>query len=128
LGEKVMTIAGTILMTAGLVLIGMAAIRHSVTMLYAVVPIAVVGFSSVTPSLQSLLSRHTAATQQGGMLGLGQSISALARILGPWVGMNLNGRNIVLPYWAGAALMAFCVLLALGLRRPDDLPQDIAAT
>jgi MFS family permease len=93
-------------------------------MLYAVVPIAVVGFSAVTPSLQSLLSRHTAATQQGGMLGLGQSISALARILGPWVGLNLHGRNILWPYWAGAALMAFCVLLALGLRPPEDLPQD----
>ncbi len=127
LGEKVMTIGGTILMTAGLMLIGMAAVRHSPTMLYAVVPIAVVGFSAVTPSLQSLLSRHTAATQQGGMLGLGQSISALARILGPWVGLNLHGRNILWPYWAGAALMAFCVLLALGLRPPEDLPQDQAS-
>jgi MFS family permease len=127
LGERAMAIAGTILMTAGLVLIGMAAIDHSSMMLYSVVPIAVVGFSAVTPSLQSLLSRHTAATQQGGMLGLGQSISALARILGPWVGMNLHGLNILWPYWAGAALMAICVLLAVGLRRPGDLPQDAAS-
>ena len=120
LGEKVMAIAGTVLMTAGLALIGMTAVERSVSMLYAIIPISVIGFSAVTPSLQSLLSRHTAASQQGGMLGLGQSISALARILGPWVGMNLHGLNILWPYWAGASLMAFCVLLALNLKRPED--------
>lgn len=119
-GEHLMSVAGTILMTVGLILIGMAGRAHSAPMLYAVVPVAVMGFSAVTPSLQSLLSRRSAATQQGGILGLGQSISALARILGPWVGMKLNEASVVWPYWAGAALMAFCVLLALGLRNPPD--------
>ncbi len=121
-GELVMSRAGTALMTGGLVLIGISAVAQSKPLLYAVVPIAVVGFSAVTPSLQSLLSRHSAATQQGGILGLGQSISALARILGPAMGIPLNGIDVALPYWVGAAIMALSIALTLGLRRPGDAP------
>jgi DHA1 family tetracycline resistance protein-like MFS transporter len=119
-GEPGMSRAGTILMTLGLILTGASAVAHSKTMLYAVIPIAVVGFSAVTPSLQSLLSRHSAATQQGGILGLGQSFSALARILGPAMGIPLNGVDVALPYWVGAAIMALSVFLTLALRRPTD--------
>lgn len=121
-GELLMSRAGTALMTAGLVLIGVSAVVQSKSMLYAVVPIAVVGFSAVTPSLQSLLSRHTAATQQGGILGLGQSISALARILGPAMGIPLNGIDVALPYWVGAGIMALGIMLTLALSRPGDAP------
>ncbi len=127
LGEKVMSVAGTILMTAGLAMIGVSANSHSTTMLYCVLPVAVVGFSSVTPSLQSLLSRHTSATQQGGILGLGQSISALARILGPWLGLKVYEIDGVLPYWIGAAIMGFSVLLTAVLRRPEDAPSEVQA-
>lgn len=124
LGEKLMSIIGTVLMTAGLVLIGKSADADSTTMLYCVLPVVVVGFSAVTPSLQSLLSRHTAASDQGGILGLGQSMAALARILGPWLGMNLKSIGIVWPYWAGAGLMGLSILLTLGLRRPTDTPAN----
>jgi hypothetical protein len=123
-GELLMSRAGTVLMTAGLVLIGVSALVESKAVLYAVVPIAVIGFSAATPSLQSLLSRHTAMTQQGGILGLGQSISALSRILGPAMGMPLNGIDAALPYWVGAAIMSLCILLATALRRPDDAPSE----
>jgi DHA1 family tetracycline resistance protein-like MFS transporter len=127
LGEKVMSIAGTILMTVGLALIGLSGYSESTTMLYGVLPVAVVGFSAVTPSLQSLLSRHTAASDQGGILGLGQSFAALARILGPYLGMKLKGIDIVIPYWVGAAIMGLSIFLTLALRRPPetaDTPGD----
>ena len=123
-GELRMSRAGTVLMTVGLVLIGVSALAQSRALLYAVIPIAVVGFSAVTPSLQSLLSRHSAATQQGGILGLGQSISALARILGPAMGIPLNGVDVALPYWVGAAIMGLSVFLTLALRRPADAPAE----
>jgi MFS family permease len=119
-GELIMCRAGTALMTLGLILIGLSGRADSRTMLYAVLPVVVVGFSAVTPSLQSLLSRHTSAADQGGVLGVGQSMSALARILGPWLGMNLKGIDIILPYWAAAGLMALSVLLTLALSRPVD--------
>ncbi len=116
LGEFRMSLIGTVLMTAGLVLIGVAGQQESRAMLYAVLPISVVGFSAVTPSLQALLSLRSAVTDQGGILGVGQSMSALARILGPVVGMVLYERNVNYPYWGGAALMAVGILFVLSLR------------
>lgn len=116
-GEFAMTVIGAGLMTVGLLLIGLSGDRESKAMLYAVLPLCVIGFSALTPSLQSLLSRRTAATQQGGILGVGQSMAALARILGPMLGLTLNKFDVTYPYWTGAGIMALGVLLALGLRR-----------
>jgi MFS transporter, DHA1 family, tetracycline resistance protein len=120
LGEFVMAVVGTLLMTAGLLSIGFAASRESTTLLYCVLPIAVIGFSALNPSLQSLLSRRTAASEQGGILGLGQSMSALARILGPVLGLTLNDVDITWPYWAAAGIMAVGVVLTLGLKGDES--------
>jgi MFS family permease len=120
LGEHVMAVTGTILMTVGLVLISLAASWESKGMLYSVLPIVVIGFSALNPSLQSLLSRRSAATQQGGVLGIGQSISALARILAPVLGLTLNDQNVIWPYWCAAAIMAGGILLTMALRRPEE--------
>ncbi|MFN0052695.1 MAG: MFS transporter [Planctomycetales bacterium] len=116
LGEFKMAVAGTVLMTAGLILIALSATRESTSMLYAVLPVVVIGFSCLNPSLQSMLSLRTDATQQGGILGLGQSMSALARILGPVIGLTLNDRDITFPYWTAAAIMGVGIALTLGLR------------
>ena len=123
-GEFKMAVAGTLLMTVGLLLIGVAGQSASRPMLYAVLPICVVGFSALTPSLQGLLSRRTAASQQGGILGVGQSMSALARILGPWIGLQLIDKNITLPYWVGSGIMAGGVLLTLLLRDRGNTPSN----
>jgi MFS transporter, DHA1 family, tetracycline resistance protein len=117
LGEQRMGRIGTLLMTLGLVLVGYSGNRSSTTMLYFVLPLTVVGFSALNPSLQSLLSRRTAATDQGGILGLGQSMSALARILAPMMGMILNELDVTWPYWAGAAIMGAGALLFASLAR-----------
>lgn len=126
LGETKMMIAGTILMTAGLLGIGHAAHEGSSTVVFAVVPIAVVGFSALTPSVQSLISRRSDPAKQGGILGLGQSAAALARILGPFVGLVLygspqsGGPHYSRPYYFGAGAMAVALLLCLGTRRGRD--------
>lgn len=73
--------------------------------LLGVLPFAVAGFSALNPALQSLLSLNTAAEAQGEILGLGQSASAIARILGPWLGITIFGKWVPAPYWSGAALM-----------------------
>ena len=98
-------------------LIGLAAVQASVTMLYWVLPVSVIGFSALTPSLQSLLSRRSASDEQGGMLGLSQSFSALARILGPMLGPVLEEQDVAWPYWFGAGLMLLGVGLVASLRR-----------
>ncbi len=128
LGEYRMSLGGTLLMMTGLVLIGVAGEVRSVAMLFAVLPVCIVGFSAVTPSLQSLLSRGTSASQQGGVLGIGQSLSALARILGPLIGMALFYTHPIYPYYAGAAvlLVGFVLIWRLRAGEPVDAA-DITA-
>lgn len=127
LGDFRMSLIGTILMTIGLVLIAVTSGQKSLGLLFAIVPINVLGFSALTPSLQAMLSLRTPADEQGEILGVGQSMSALARIAGPLLGVWLfkldkqqPANSVVLPYWVGAGLMLLGVVLVLSLKRPTS--------
>ncbi len=82
--------------------------------------VAVVGFACLTPSVQALISRRSDPSTQGEVLGVNQSASALARILGPAVGVSLffATDTHILPYLLGAVLLVAVFLLSLRLR-PD---------
>jgi MFS family permease len=77
--------------------------------------LAVAGFAFLTPSVQSLISRRSDPAKQGEILGVNQSASAMARILGPMVGLSLFGLmpSHILPYAGGAALLGLVFLLTL---------------
>jgi MFS family permease len=122
LGEIRMSVVGTLLMTVGLMGIAWAGGGDSRGALYAVLPVVVIGYACLAPSLQSLLSRASRAEEQGGVLGLGASAGALARILGPMVGASLYDINPLAPYWAGAGMMAIGIVLTALLRVPVDSP------
>jgi MFS family permease len=81
--------------------------------------ISVVGFAFLTPSAQALISRRTDADRQGEILGVNQSAAALARILGPIVGLTLYKltETHLLPYLFGAALLLFMLPLIPRIRR-----------
>lgn len=116
LGEYRMALIGVVFMTAGLLLIGIASHLTSFTLLYVVLPVVVIGYSAATPSLYSLLSLTTDSGEQGELMGLGQSMSSLARILGPVAGGLLHGSGIAIPYWVAAALMLIGVGMVSRLR------------
>jgi MFS transporter, DHA1 family, tetracycline resistance protein len=80
---------------------------------------AVVGFAFLTPSAQALVSRRSAASQQGEILGVNQSASALARILGPIFGLTLYKLTDahLLPYIFGAALLLLMLPLLPRIKR-----------
>jgi DHA1 family tetracycline resistance protein-like MFS transporter len=83
--------------------------------------LTVFGFAMLTPSLASLLSLHTPDGMQGEVLGVGQSATSLARILGPYVGNVLFARNIDRPYFVAAVVMAVAGAATLLLPgRPSD--------
>ena len=77
--------------------------------------VAVIGFAFLTPSAQALISRRSDPRTQGEILGVNQSASALARILGPMLGVSLffATPSHILPYLAGAVLLVVVFLLAL---------------
>jgi DHA1 family tetracycline resistance protein-like MFS transporter len=106
LGERRMALIGVTLMTIGFSLIGLTSMKLLPAMsLWFILPIVVIGFSAVTPSLQSMLSQAATSDEQGSVLGTGQSLSSLARILGPSLGIPLLRYSTALPYFLGAALI-----------------------
>ena len=73
-----------------------------------------VGMGFNSPALMSLISRYTAAEDQGGVLGLTQSLNSLARIVGPlWGGFAFDHLGIGAPYISGAAVMAVACALSI---------------
>ena len=60
----------------------------------------------MTPSVNSLISRRSDPAKQGGILGVTQSISSLARILAPIAGNRLLTIDASYPLWTAAVLTA----------------------
>jgi predicted MFS family arabinose efflux permease len=70
------------------------------------------GFNN--PALMALISKHSAAEDQGGVLGLTQSLNSLARIVGPmWGGYTFDHIGIGAPYVSSAAVMAVACALSV---------------
>lgn len=93
----------------GLLVVSIA--YNSVTLLFVALILVVSGFAFIQPSLHSLLSRRTDPAHQGAVLGVGQSVGALARICGSFIGIPLLMINHTLPYVVGAALMVVSLVL-----------------
>ncbi|QDU79055.1 Tetracycline resistance protein, class B [Polystyrenella longa] len=122
-GEKRMAIAGVFMMVAGLLAIGWIAEGGTLTQMYLILPLSVIGFSALNPSIQSLLSLRSAESDQGGILGIGQSMSSIARILGPIIGIVLFESEVTFPYWCSAGIMFLAGLLVLFIKpaRSEDV-------
>ena len=87
---------------------------HSIPALLVANGVLAVGMGFNNPSLMSLISRYTAAEDQGGVLGLTQALSSLGRIVGPmWAGFAFDHIGIGAPYVSSAVVMAVACLLAL---------------
>jgi predicted MFS family arabinose efflux permease len=83
------------------------------------------GIGVTTPTLSSLVSRRTAASEQGEVLGAYQSMASLGRVFGPFAGENLYLRvGPDAPHWAAAALQAGALVLSAAglLRENGDAP------
>lgn len=105
--ETRMALIGAGLELVGFGLLTVAVQQISLPLLFSAVTIVVTGFAFITPSLNGLLSRRTHAQQQGSVLGVGQSASALARIIGSAVGIPLLMRDP-----RGPALLATGLMVA----------------
>ncbi|MEO2016072.1 MAG: MFS transporter [Fuerstiella sp.] len=120
IGEHRMALFGVVLMTVGFILIALTGNRTLPdSSLWYILPILTIGFSAVTPSLQSLLSQSAADDEQGAVLGTGQSLSSLARILGPYIGIQLLGVSAATPYFASAGLMLIGGISIAAIRREE---------
>lgn len=72
-----------------------------------------VGQGFNTPSVSSLISRISSADDQGGILGVSQSVSSLARILGPFIGGAVFDRfGPKAPFLGASGVMVVAFLVA----------------
>jgi DHA1 family tetracycline resistance protein-like MFS transporter len=79
-GEKLVGTVGGLLLGAALAVMGLA--RTTPITVAMLVPVGL-GWGMMAPSIQSLISRRAHAHEQGEVLGVNQSSSAMARMIGP---------------------------------------------
>ncbi len=107
-GERALATAGALIMAASL---GALPFVPSFGIALVVLAALAVGQGLTTPMLATLLSRATDADEQGGTLGLGQSLAAAARAVGPIGAGWLYDRAAAAPYAVAAAVMVLAALL-----------------
>jgi MFS family permease len=120
-GEVPLALAGCLATILGFALLTYASHLGRVSVLMIATAVEVTGFSLLTPSVQSLISRRSDPARQGGVMGVAQSTSALARICGPLIAVPLFFRHPALPYWAAIAIMAVAtgIFLLFGRKGRD---------
>jgi MFS family permease len=133
ISEGTMAAMGSVLDILGFAAIIGAIHTSNVWILFGAITLMVFGFAMMMPSLNSLISRRSDPAKQGSILGIGQSVSALARILGPMLGLPLLVQTaflpIVLPYVVGAGLMALGLIMILtSARRGHDFGDSPAGS
>jgi DHA1 family tetracycline resistance protein-like MFS transporter len=116
LGERRIIPAALGVIGLGLLLVPTA---YSVPILFAVCGTIAVGMGFNNPALTSAISRLSDPGEQGGMLGLAQSLAALGRIAGPaWGGFLFDRLGSTIPCVSAATIMFCALLLAIaGVRR-----------
>ncbi len=111
-GERIL-IFGTLLM--GLGLLGMV-FSSRFYEFFISVTFFTFGSGVTTPTVLSLISKRAKSEFQGLTLGLGQSLSSLARVLGPSTGGFLYGNlGHRTPFMLGALSMGLSFLLAMSV-------------
>ena len=92
IGEHHIVPASLAIVAVGLLMIPAT---RSVAALLVASGVMAVGMGFNNPSLMSLISRYSAAEDQGGVMGLTQSLNSLARIVGPmWGGFAFDHLGI----------------------------------
>ncbi len=114
-GEARLVPVGIALLALGLALLPLA---PPVAAMVGVFCLIAVGQGITTPSLQSLVSRGVSEDEQGFVLGANQSMSALARAIGPAIGGAIYmGISPSAPFWFSALLLVGGLGLSLAALR-----------
>lgn len=99
---------------------GLLLLAWAPTLQWALVALALlaIGYGGTVPSVLGLISRASPPEIQGGMLGVGQSVGSLARIVGPVVAGAALDITMALPYLLGAGVALLGTIGAVGLIQP----------
>lgn len=116
-GEKHLLVTGPLLSAVSFLVIVAAGEAENFSWMYAAAVLMAVGTGLTNPSQTSLLSQLVDETERGTVLGLGQSLAALGRFVGPGVAGWLFEQSTSRPFYVGAALMSVGAITASRLPR-----------
>lgn len=109
--EKKIIIAGTFLLIFGL---GLMPYGQNFLGLSIIVTVLSIGSGILNPTLLSMISKYSPEDEQGTVLGINQSLSALARVLGPlWGGFTFDYFGHQYPFLTGAFIMLMIFLFSI---------------
>lgn len=112
--ERKLLIWGNIIMAIGLGTIPFS--HHSVPLMLVSLLLLGVGNGLNQPMTLSLVSKFTDPDEQGGILGINQSLSSLARFFGPaWGGLVYERIGFAAPFLTGGIFMVGGTLLSFKL-------------
>ncbi len=118
-GEKNLLISGCFLVGAALILLPVTGVLGSFPLFLVACGLLAAGSGVSNPSAQSLLSRATQASQQGHVMGVGQSLGALGRVAGPLFAGWLFQIWAPFPFVLGGVMILCSGAMALNFQPVD---------
>ncbi len=110
-GERWCIVVGTFTMIFGL---GLMPFAPSMAAYCGVIALLSFGTGVNNPSITGLLSRSSHVDEQGGIMGIAQSMASLGRIVGPiWGGYSFDAFGFRWPFISAAFLMGVAFMLSL---------------
>jgi MFS transporter, DHA1 family, tetracycline resistance protein len=103
-------------MAVAVIAIGLALVplSHSIPLLLVALAALALGMGFNSPAMSSMVSRLADPDDQGGVLGLSQSLASLGRIVGPaWGGWLFDRFGPSMPYLSAATIMGVACVVAL---------------
>ncbi|MCW4053263.1 MAG: MFS transporter [Candidatus Bathyarchaeota archaeon] len=103
LGEEKMIVLGPLLMTSGMLVMPLF---PSVLLFVGSITLLSIGTGIMDTAIPSFISKRTAKSEQGSMLGVSQSVSSIARVPGPLIGgVVFELAGVVAPFLLSSALL-----------------------
>ncbi len=125
LGEKILLVIAILLVGIGYVMLALAG---DLSALILALSVLAVGGGIFNPAISSLVSKEAAPTERGFVLGVYQSASSLARVIGPSVAGFIFGTfGHGAPYYLGAALMVPALFMSWVILRHKHTPASAKA-
>jgi len=116
MGEEKLTALGFVTMAIGYGLLGFV---HDIPMLLVTIVFSGFGSAVTRPALTTLLTKSVGPDEQGAALGVNQSFSSIAQIIGPILAGWLIQHDLFTPYGLVAGAIALSgAVIGWGGRRP----------
>jgi DHA1 family tetracycline resistance protein-like MFS transporter len=123
--ERTLVIAGAAMLAVAFAGIPLAG---SVAILLVPLTLSAVGRGISQPSLMSLASFQSDASNRGSVMGTFQSSASLARVFGPAIAGLLYDQDVGGPFWLAAGLMGAVVVLSMRFPEGSTRTQETVAS